>query len=97
MADPGVSRELQRYDQSGLEALAFAAEGDMRNALNGAQPQPQSRKAEELRWLSFKGQQMFRRRCQLEAVFRISQAWEERDCLQERKPIPRQLGRASPS
>ena len=28
---------LARYDQSGLEALIFAAEGDMRNALNGAQ------------------------------------------------------------
>ena len=28
-----------RYDQSGLEALAFSAEGDMRNALNGAQPE----------------------------------------------------------
>lgn len=28
---------LMRYDQSGLEALIFAAEGDMRNALNGSQ------------------------------------------------------------
>ena len=34
-------RHRWRYEQSGLEALAFAAEGDMRNALNGAQCGPQ--------------------------------------------------------
>ncbi|CAE7492298.1 RFC2 [Symbiodinium pilosum] len=32
-----LEKESATYDQSGLEALAFAAEGDMRNALNGAQ------------------------------------------------------------
>lgn len=33
-----LEKEAAKYDQSGLEALIFAAEGDMRNALNGAQP-----------------------------------------------------------
>ncbi|OLP85310.1 Replication factor C subunit 2 [Symbiodinium microadriaticum] len=32
-----LEKEGAPYDQSGLEALAFSAEGDMRNALNGAQ------------------------------------------------------------
>eukprot|EP00435_Cladocopium_sp_Y103_P034314 s75_g8.t2 len=32
-----LEKETAPYDQSGLEALIFAAEGDMRNALNGAQ------------------------------------------------------------
>ena len=40
-----VVRRGLRYDQSGLEALAFSAEGDMRNALNGAQPGAQPAKA----------------------------------------------------
>ena len=33
-----LQKESAPYDQGGLEALIFAAEGDMRNALNGAQP-----------------------------------------------------------
>eukprot|EP00440_Ansanella_granifera_P005043 gb/GFBE01005466.1/.p1 GENE.gb/GFBE01005466.1/~~gb/GFBE01005466.1/.p1 ORF type:complete len:319 (+),score=88.48 gb/GFBE01005466.1/:1-957(+) len=32
-----LEKEGAPYDQSGLEALVFAAEGDMRNVLNGAQ------------------------------------------------------------
>ncbi|CAJ1440254.1 unnamed protein product [Effrenium voratum] len=32
-----LEKEGAPYDQSGLEALVFSAEGDMRNALNGAQ------------------------------------------------------------